>query len=93
MSWGRYISFVPAVIFFSVILTLVLRIYLKKRRRLQRKKISTISWPLSTKGSAAEVSATKPPFKDEYRSEVNAILAELRRSDDSHPSPGNRDHS
>jgi hypothetical protein len=94
MSWSQYIAFLPAVIFFSVILTLALRHYLKKRRRrLQQKQMSTSIWPLSTGISSTEVSAPTPVSEDDYTKEINAILDELRRSEKGRLSPGNRNQS
>jgi hypothetical protein len=94
MSWYQYIALFPAVIFFSAILTLALQHYLKKRhRRLQQKQMSTSIWPLSTEISSTEVSAPTPASEDDYEKEINAILAELRRSEKGRLSPGNRNQS
>jgi hypothetical protein len=94
MSWYRYIALFPAVIFLSVILMLALHHYLKKRRRrLQQKQMSTSIWPLSTGIFSTEISAPTPISEDDYTKEINAIIAELRRTEKGRPSPGNRNQS
>ena len=85
MSWARYVSFIPAIIYFSVILILVLRYYLKKRNR-HSKRTLPIKKTISTEIPKTEVSVIKPTSSEQYISDINAILAELRKSDDSRPS-------
>src|SRR3954454_4836964 len=84
MSWARDISFIPAIIYFSVILILVLRYYLKKRN-VQLMRILPVKQTISTAISKADVSVIKPASNEQYISDINAILAELRKSDDSRP--------
>ncbi len=83
MSWTKYVYFLPAAIFFTVLLTIFLRNLRKKRRHRRRpNQITPVSQPIAKLTMLSDPPAPKLSSEDKYVEDLKVILAELRRGTD-----------
>ena len=93
MWWAKYLSFVPATVFFPTVLTLMFLNWRQRRlrRRLRRNRIAAIDQSTAdrTIASATAQSGAPEPASGRYAAELAAALADLRGE----PAPGDGDRS
>ena len=97
MSWAKYLSFIPAAVFFPTVLTLMFLNW--RERRLRRR----LRWNRSAAINQAAASATSQsdalepdapePVSGGYTAELAAALADLREEPAPHSALGKRNSS
>ena len=87
MSWTKYLSFIPAAIFFPTVLTLLFLNWKKRRlRRRLRQNRNVIGHRLPAQ---VTVPADAPnPVSRGYVAEFKSLIADLRREPTSRPPLG-----
>ena len=93
MWWAKYLSFVPAAIFFPTVLTLMFLNWKQRRlrRRLRGSRIAAVDQTTAdqTVASATAQSSAPEPASKGYAAELTAALAVLKGE----PEPGDVDRA